>query len=108
MSVDYTANSGIGYLVCESDELSEDEEMQGELEDGLQEYIIYACGEEFDCFRTGNLFSGRINGVFLVIREPFKDGLDLTASKEKLDKEIKRLRLDTKSEFGVVGGLLVH
>lgn len=105
MSVDYKANSGIGYAVCESEELSEDEEMQEELEDGLEEYIICACGEEFDCFKTGNAYSGEIDGIFLVIRDPFKDGLDLTAAKERLDKEIKRLRLDTESEFGVVGGL---
>ena len=107
MGIDYRASSGIGYAVCESDELSEDEEMESELEDGLEEYIDCECSEEFECFQTGNGYSGKTDGVFLVIKEPFKDGLDLTQAKEKLDKEVKRLRLGAESEFGVVGGLYV-
>lgn len=108
MGIDYRASSGIGYAVCESDELNEYEGMESELEDGLEEYIACECSEEFECFQTGSAYSGEIDGVFLVIKDPFKDGLDLTSVKEKLDKEVKRLRLDTESEFGVVGGLYVY
>jgi hypothetical protein len=109
MGIDYRASSGIGYAVCESDELNEDEEMEEDLEDGLEEYIDCNCGEDFDCFGTGNGYSGSIDGIYLILKEPFKDGLDLTKAKEKLDEEVKRLRLDTEDEeFGVVGGLYIY
>ena len=108
MGIDYRASSGIGYAVDESEELNNDEEMEEELEDGLEEYIDYNCGEDFDCFGTGNGYSGDVTGIYLIIKEPFKDGLDLTAAKEKLDEEVKRLRLGAEGEFGVVGGLYIY
>jgi len=105
MSVDYRAYYGIGYEVTENNELSESE--GDELEDGLEEYIEGECGDGFECFGTGSAYSGRVDGVYLVIKDPFKDGLDLTLAKERLDKEVVRLKLDIEGEFSEVGGLYV-
>jgi hypothetical protein len=104
MSVDYEANYGIGYKVCETEEIKEIEEM----EDGLNEYLECEAGEGFYCFETGNAYSGESDGVFLGIRDPFKDGLDLTSAKERLDKEVKRLKLDIDGDFGTIGGLYIY
>ena len=104
MSVDYNAYYGIGYKVGADDELLDNEE---DLEEGLVEYIDNECGDGFECFATGSAYSGRVDGVYLVIKDPFKDGLDLTDAKERLDKEVVRLKLDIESEFNEVGGLLV-
>lgn len=104
MGIEYVSNYGIGYRVCESEGLEE----SGEMGDGLEEYISCEVGEGFECFTTGNAFSGETSGVYLTITEPFKGGLDLTAAKECLDREIKRLKLDKESEFDEVGGLYIY
>lgn len=103
MGIDYRSHWSVGYKVCASDELLDTEEV----EDGLADYLDCECGDEFETFETGNAFTGETSGVFLGIKEPFKDGLDLTAAKEQLDKEIARLKLDTESEFDTIGGLYV-
>lgn len=104
MSIDYSAKYGIGYGVCESDEISESEE----LDDGLHEYVEGQCGEEFECFEPGNSYTGDMEGVFLVIKEPFSKGMDLSWVKDALDKEVARLKLEVDEDFGVVGGLMVY
>ena len=103
MSVDYSAYFGIGYKVCESDELIDTKE----LEYGLEDYIDDEMADGFDCFRTGSAYSGDFDGTYLTINDPLEDGLDLAGAKERLDKEVERLKLETCSEFGQVGGLLV-
>ena len=103
MGIDYRASYGVGYEVQESDEIAD----TTELEDGLSEYLYNEVGDGFESFETGSAYSGQIDGVFLAINEPFKNGLDLSEAKEKLDKEVKRLKLDVCSEFGEVGGLYV-
>lgn len=102
MSVDYDAYYGIGYEVEASSEVPE-----SHLEDGLLECISGEVGDDFFCFETGNCFSGEMTGVFIGVKEPFKDGLDLTAKKEMLDDELTRLKLEPVSEFGEIGGSLV-
>ena len=104
MGIDYRASYGVGYEVCESDEIADTEE----LEDGLGEYIYCEIGDGFDSFVTGSAYSGNIDGTYLSIKEPFKDGLDLTSAKKRLDEEVKRLKLETCSEFGEIGGLYVY
>jgi len=104
MSVDYRASYGIGYEVSESDEIADTEE----LEDGLGEYLYSEAGDEFESFETGSAYSGEIDGVYLAIKNPFKEGLDLSAAKERLDKEVKRLKLDICGNFGEIGGLYVY
>lgn len=104
MGVDYRASYGIGYKVHESEEIAETEE----LEDGLEEYLDCEAGGKFECFSTGNAFQGVVTGTYLTIRDPFKEGLDLTSAKKKLDEEVKRLKLETEGEFGSVGGLYIY
>ena len=103
MSVDYDANFGIGYEVRQSEAMYDSEA----LEDGLHEYLYENCGDGFECFEVGNLFSGEISGTYLMIKEPFKGGLDLTAAKERLDAEVIRLNIDSCGDFGAVGGLRI-
>tara|TARA_R110000764_G_scaffold236092_1_gene330980 strand:- start:438 stop:752 length:315 start_codon:yes stop_codon:yes gene_type:complete len=103
MSVDYNSNYGIGYKACESEEISDEEE----LEDGLIDYLYNEAGDNFDSFEVGSAWSGDIDGTYLIIKDPIKNGLDLTEAKTEIDAEIKRLKLDVESEFGVVGGLYI-
>ena len=103
MSVDYNSNYGIGYKVSESEEIAE----TGELEDGLSDYLYNEAGDNFDSFETGSAWSGDIDGTYLIIKDPMKNGLDLTEVKAEIEAEVKRLKLDVESEFGVVGGLYV-
>jgi len=102
MSVDYISSFGIGYQVLETDDADLEE-----LEDGLNEYIENELGDGFEHFETGSAYTGDSDGCFITIEEPFKNGLDLTKVKQKLDEEIKRLKLETVGDFNAVGGLYV-
>lgn len=103
MGIDYDANYGIGYRVEATNEISE-----YELEYGLHEYLWNKVGEGFEYFEVGNAYCGETEGVFITIKDPFKNGLDLTKSKEKLDAELDRLKLKAISEFNQVGGLYIY
>jgi len=103
MGVDYDGNYGIGYKVTESDDISE-----AELEDGLAEYLYGKVGDGFEHFEVGEgCYTGDKNDIFIVIKDAFKDGLDLTSKKKALDDELTRLKLTPVGEFGDVGGLYV-
>lgn len=86
MGTDYQANYGIGYKVTETDDIDEE------------------LADDFDYFQTGY----ECVDTYLRSRERFADGLDLTSTKQKMDDEIKRLKLETLSEFGLIGGLYVY
>lgn len=101
MSVDYNANFGIGYEVQASDEIADTKELDG----GLGEYL-YKKDSSANSLTCGSYYSGKCSH-YLVIRDPFKDGFDLTKAKSELDEEIKRLKLITIGKFGEVGGILV-
>lgn len=101
MGIDYDANFGIGYEVEASDAAKDSEEF----EDGLGDYL-YNAANGVESLTCGSYYSGDCTH-FLVIRDPFKDGLDLTKGKSDLEDEIKRLKLITVGEFGEVGGVLV-
>ena len=105
MSVDYRAEYGIGYEVCESDELLENEEA---LEDGLNEYIENNIGEGFSVFETNQGYDSCEKKVFVVADNPFENGGDLTDVKERLDAEIERLNLECYAGFDLVGGLYIY
>ena len=99
MGVEYYANYGIGYKVVEKEE---------ELEDGLAGYLYGKVGDAFEHFEVGEgSYTGETNDFYIVIKNAFKDGLDLTEKKAQLDEELKRLKLLPDSEFGDVGGLFV-
>lgn len=103
MGIDYDANFGIGYEVTNSGELSEED-----IEDGMFEYIDENVDERFWCFEAGEgNYTGEDNSSFIVVRDAFKDGLDLTGKKKMLDEELKRLNLSPVGDFGDVGGLHV-
>jgi len=103
MGVDYDANYGIGYKVTESDDLPEEE-----LEDGLTEYIYGNVDDAFEHFEVGEgNYTGEENDNYIVVKDAFKDGLDLTSKKKALDDELKRLKLEPVGEFADVGGLNV-
>ncbi len=104
MGIDYRASSSVGYEIDITDEIEDIEEM----EDGLEEYADNEIGDEFECFVTGNAYSDEITGTYLGLKEPFKNGLDLTLMKEKLDKELKRIKVKAVSDFGVIGGLYIY
>ena len=105
MGIDYSADFGIGYEVTEGDEIADTEEM----EDGIAEYLSYAeLSDGFSYFETNDGYDTPTDGVYLVIDDPLKDGLDLTKAKERLDKELARLKLDPVGEFGPVGGMYVY
>jgi len=103
MSVDYSANFGIGYEVVEKEELCGTEE----LEEGLLEYLMFNIADGFSYFSIGNDYTCNGLSCFLVVKTPFENGLNLEWAKEKLDKELERLKLESIGNFGLVGGLRV-
>lgn len=103
MSVDCSANFGIGYKVVENEELSG----ASDLDEGLADYLMLNITDGFSYFSIGNDYTGNGRNCFLVLENPFENGLDLTLAKEKLDKELERLKLKSVGEFSSVGGLKV-
>lgn len=106
MGVDYSAEFGIGYKIKVATEVIQ-EEYDGDTSGYLQD-IIENFVDGVTYFETGSeVYGGDENEWYLVIEEPFADGLDLTHIKECLDDIIDSSDLERDSEFGVVGGLLV-
>lgn len=105
MGVDYSANFGIGYKIKKvSEEVLEeyDVDIGYFFDEKLQPYK-----DEVSYFETGyGRYTGEDNEYFLVLKNPLSI-LDLTHVKETLDVVIYELGLETDSEFGLVGGLLV-
>lgn len=101
MGIDYSGNYGIGYKVIESDKIPEHD-----IENGLSEYIFDNLGQEYEYFEVGyETYNDKPNDIYIVLKNPFENGLDLASKKAKLDKEIKRLKLLPDSKFGSFGGL---
>lgn len=98
MSIDYDVVFGIGYEVEVSGDTPEDYSLEEYVEQNLQ---------GFKYFVTGNNYSGEDDVVYIILKEPFSNGLDLTHKKALLEMEIERLDLDFVSTFGVVGGVHV-
>ncbi len=92
------AEYGIGYKVTASDDIAEDD-----LNDGLFEYLDRVIGGDWEHFSTG--IDGECTYNYVVVKDAFKDGLNLTDKKKTLDDELKRLKLDAVGKFGDVGGL---
>ena len=103
MGVDYDGMVGVGYQVTESDELTEKD-----LEEGLAEYLYDKVGDGFEYFEVGEgCYTDDDNEIYIVVKDAFKDGLDLTSKKKALDDELKRLKVKAVGDFGDVGGLYV-
>lgn len=103
MDVDCSANYGIGYKVEASDELIDCEKFENEYCGELLEYIDSEINEAFKSFEVGD---SAYNDIYICLRKPFKNGLDLTKRKQELDKEANRLKLKVVSEFNEAGGLM--
>ena len=103
MSIDYSAEYGIGYRVVAGPGIDE-----GLTEWDLEEYLYGLEGAGFSVFTTGCCLSGVYEGTYLVKDEPFEAGVDLTLCKILLDQEIDRLGLEVEGEFGLVGGLYIY
>lgn len=102
MSVDYSGEFGIGYEVTEGDELIDSEET----EDGLGDYLYECDGDVVEYFCTGSAYNGD-HKYYLAIKNPLKDGLDLTKAKERLEAEMVKMKVEPVGEFGAIGGLYV-
>ncbi len=99
MGVDYSANFGIGYKVNVT--TNNDETPLGYLE------CLIMPGLKF--FETGQeRYGGKAGQFYIVLAEPFKNGLDLSEPKKLIDKFIEDdPNLEKASTFGMVGGILV-
>jgi hypothetical protein len=105
MGIDFSANYGIGYEVCAGDEIIDSEEM----EDGLGEYLYNQdIGIGFEFFDENEGYDTEVIATYLIIKDPFTGGLDLTEAKMKLDKELIRLELEPIGNFKEVGGMYVY
>jgi len=103
LSVDYTANYGIGYKIKKaSSEVLEDywEDMGVYINSILQNFVDGVSYLQF-----GSSYEDDGVKYAIIVDEPFADGLDLTHIKACLDDIIDSSDLERDSEFGVVGGL---
>ena len=99
MSVDYSANYGLGYEVIESNNISD-----SDIEDGLEEYLHINLDDSFVCFVCGCIYSSDMK-VYVVLCSEDIDILDLVDKKTALYNELERLNVVIYGEFGLVGGL---
>lgn len=106
MSDCYDVYFGIGYKVSATSLISDID-----LEYGLAEYIesklIELDSDIAFYIETGAYYNGNSNDGYLILRDPFENGLDLEPKKKKLDRLVQQLNLSPVGEFGVVGGLLI-
>jgi len=100
MSTEHTAYYGVGYKVEPKERFGNDELLE-------VEYLYENLSDLYSSFRIGSDWSGDYSGTFVIVKEPFKDGLDLSDIKTGLDNELLRLSIQPCSDFGVVGGILV-
>ena len=104
MGVDYRSNFGIGFQV-KAKEFDEDSEFCD-----MNEFLEDFCkGNNLEFFETGEAaYSSQEEASFFVtLKDPFKDGADLTGKKEVLFSALWQSKIETIGEFGLVGGLLV-
>lgn len=109
MGVDYDAKYGIGYEICPNHDNECDYEyfdIESYLDDIVNKYSDIL---KLTYFQTGEGdYTGDTNEYYLCVKNPFKDGYDLTKIKNKLDKIIRDEGLETVGKFGLVGGLHVY
>lgn len=103
MGIDYDGHYGVGYEVEPTEEIQEEYGNESE----FLEYVDWKVGGDYHCFQTGNAYSGEYGGVYVVLRDLFKDGLDLTKAKEDLEQELDRIKVKPVGEFRDVGGIFI-
>lgn len=114
MGVDYSGNFGIGIQV-EFNNLFEviAEECEVDVDDAEEYTLEYLDdllqGTDYDYFEVGDRFySGQPNEVFIVIKDVFKDGYDITEKVTNLIKFCEDNGLTMVGEVDVVGGLEIY
>ncbi len=102
MSVDYSAEFGIGYRVSPSEDLPE-----GDIED-FESYLEAEldCGP-FYSFSYGDTYQGE-EWFCVVITKPFETTLNLELKRGQLLNKLNQMGVDVDGEFGEVGGLRVY
>lgn len=103
MGVDYNANFGIGYKVVDARTEEQIEEVE----------FLYYLEEELEktdywCFETGDgWYTGNENEFFVVLKEPFKNGVDLTEDKMLLGRKLKSLDVEIDGDFDLHGDIFL-
>ena len=102
MGVDYYASYGIGFKVNFESDNEEYESLYEYLEENLND-------GKYRYFEVGSgSYTGQEDDVYIVIKEPFKDGYNNIESLGKeLRQHLKELGLFIHNELDVVGGLRV-
>lgn len=101
MSIDYSANFGVGYKVALPSSTEAPHEF---MENALNSVETHKIG----WFDTGNYYLPDNNEYFVVLIEPFKDGMEAFVRRALALKEIlQRCGLEVVGEFDVVGGLYI-
>lgn len=111
MGVDFTGHYGIGVKIDSID--FDEEELDKEIAElgHMCEFLDENLNTEiYNWFEVGDgNYSGKENDFYIVIKDPFKDGLNnLEQKKDKLLQHIKEIGLEISDDFGVVGGLEVY
>ena len=116
MGVDYYANYGIGQQVKFIDDFNKENiniegldnnDFEG-FRDFCYELFYLDITDDFRFFEVGEgAYSGENNEIYIVLKEPFKNGFDLAEVKESFEKFIKSYGFETIGDFGLVGGLEV-
>jgi len=101
MGIDYRPVGGIGYKVLDEGQAEED------YDDDLQYMLESLLGDGFSVESAGSAYSGDFE-YYVFIDEPFAEGLDITNAKQRLDKELGRIKVEIDSDFGLHTDLLVY
>ena len=100
MSVDYSANFGIGYKLKQY--------MPGATETFADTLHDICEGTTYKLITSGDDYSESATDYYLVFRQdPFLNTLDLIGYKAAMDEFIEKHSITTCSAFGVCGGLLI-
>lgn len=101
MGVDYSCVTGIGY------EIEVDQDLLDSKYD--EDFSWYADEVNIDGVsleQYGDAYSEQYRYMAVLI-DPFRDGLDLTARKEEMDRALSENNIKIISDFGEVGGIRV-
>lgn len=103
MGVDYTGNYGVGIKIQlpifdEEHEYYEDEES----------WLDQILGEEYSYFDIGaGSYTGEENEFYVCLKNPFKDGYNITEKVERLKTFLSENGIKSFGEVDEVGGLLI-
>lgn len=104
MGVDYSGHYGIGFKVT-LPQLPEDHEF---FDDEIS-WLDEITGDKFDYFEVGdNMYTGDGNDLYVCIKNPFDEGLDITKKANELVSFLNENNIKFEGEINEVGGLEVY